>query len=94
MKDVKDINYSHYSDHFTIYTNITSLCCIPKLIFISIISQCKKYFSKKRGGNGRIILGKRMDEMEMPFHISFCAIANRNVGEVEGRLEDKYIKQY
>lgn len=35
-----------------------------------------------------------MDEMEMPFLTSFCAVANRNVGVVEGRLEDKYIEQY
>lgn len=35
-----------------------------------------------------------MDEMEMPFHTSFCAVANRNVGVLEGRLEDKYIEQY
>ena len=61
---------------------------------MSIIAQFENSFNKRVEEMGELFVNrKRVDETEMSFYASFCAIGNRNVG-IEERLENKYIEQY
>ena len=43
---ITDGDQTYYDDHFTMYTNVDSLCCIPKIniiLYVNYISIFKKF---------------------------------------------------
>ena len=46
---VMDVNLTYCDDHFTVYTNIESLCCTPETnVSYTSIYFCKKIIKKKK----------------------------------------------
>ena len=44
-----DVNLTYCDDHFTVYTNIESLCCTPETnVSYTSIYFCKKIIKKKK----------------------------------------------